>query len=220
MSTSNNPPITVAEAAALPDETWLNDGLTAHVLEVKTVPKKAGGNFWSVSLSDGGQSQLAVISSFTAPKYVAGDNIKITGTGIMKKTYNGKAQITYGSKATVEVIRGATGIQKAVEAHQEKVHTAHAQEQNGAMINGNAVGNSMTNMWENARHIYSGPELKEQMTSPAFWDWFYNGCSDHLRIGRALEAGKLREPVSQRSGRSSPRPSTVEEELGAEEPSF
>jgi len=190
MSTSNNPPITVAEAAALPDESWLNDGIAAHVLEVNTVPKKAGGNFWSVALSDGGPSPLASISCFTAPKYVAGDNIRITGTGIMKKTYQGKAQITYGSKATVEVIRGAAGIQKAVEAHQEQSRGQQAQTSNVKLVSGQTVGMAMKEALSLCVHGQSADTVAKLRTSPQFWEDVKTTARDIIRISQSLEKGE------------------------------
>ena len=199
-------PLTCAQVAALPDESWLNQGFQAHVLKIDTVPKKAGGNFWKATLGDapGDYTHGVTMSLFMAPRFAVGDTIRVTGKGIGKKSYQGKPQVGMGKESVCEVIPSSAKVQQVVREHIAEVKGNQAQASAEGMINGQAVGNAMTNAFENMRHMYPDAEqFKSHVTSPAFWTEVWTLASDHLRIARMLEQGRLCDPVKQRSAPSS-----------------
>ncbi len=219
----SNAPLTCAQIAALDDGAWINEGFQAHVLKLDSVAKKAGGNFWKASLGDGpgNYTHGVTMSLFNAPRFQIGDIIRVTGKGISKKSYQNKPQVGMGKDSLLEVMPSSAKIQASVENHIAEVKGNQAQAVAENMINGNAVGNAMTNAFENMRHMYPNAEqFKSYATSPAFWTEVWTLASDHLRIARMLEHGKLCDPVKQRAGNAAPsRPKhDPEAELDAEEP--
>jgi hypothetical protein len=209
---NDNKTYTVAEAAALP-EGWVNGTLEAHCIKVETVAKKAGGNFYKAHLSDGGAEPLATMSLFIAPKFQAGDVIRLSGSGIKKTEYNGKAQFSTGKDTKIDVSPGTQKIQASV-------HGAMAEHANSELISGQQVGLAMKEALA-LRSIGHTSSMDQLLTSPGFWSGVYETASDIIRVARMLEHGKLADPVRARSPKQAAQvqrpPTTVEQELGADE---
>jgi hypothetical protein len=215
---NDNKTYTVAEAAALPDESWVNGTLEAHCIKIETIAKKAPktGNFYKAHLSDGGSEALASMSLFMAPKFQAGDIIRLSGSGVKKGSYNGKAQFSTGKDTNIDV---SPGQQKVMAA----AHGAHAEQANGELISGQQVGLAMKEALA-LRSIGHTTTIDQLLTSPGFWYGVYETASDIIRVARMLEKGSLADPVKTRQPqqRGSVQPqrasSTVEQELDEDVP--
>lgn len=197
---------TCAEVGTLPDDGWVNGAVTAHVLKIDVVAKKAGGQFFKATIGDapGDYTGCVSLSLFTAPKFQQGDQIRLGGGGIKKSSYMGKPQISLGKSSTVEVIPGTPRI-------------ASAQQANEGLINGAQVGGAVKMVFE-ALTRQDG-FVKESMASPDFWRTLHEHASDFVRVCQLMERGKLVPPIRERKGASSSRPQhDPEAELGAEEP--
>lgn len=190
---SNERTYTVAELATLADDSWLNGSLEAHVLKVETVPKKAGGNFWKLLLSDGGAEPLASMSMFAAPKAQAGDDIRLSGSGIKKTSYQGKAQVGTGKETKVDIRPGRPAVMAAAQG-------AIAEKQNGELVNGQSAGMAIKLALDLLTHNMPMQERVEQFTAPGFWRRIHVLASDIVRVARLLEKGSLADPVSTRGG--------------------
>lgn len=214
---NDNKTYTVAEAAALPPDSWINGTLEAHCIKVETIAKKAPkvGNFYKAHLSDGGSEPLASMSLFMAPKFQAGDIIRLSGQGIKRGDYNGKVQISIGKDTRIDV---SPGQQKLVAA----AHAAHAEHANSEMISGQTVGMAMKEALA-LRSMGHTTTMSELLTAPGFWSGVHETASDIIRISRMLEKGQLADPVRARQPqqkKAAPaRPaSTVEQELDEDVP--
>lgn len=106
-------PKSVCDVIALAAETWINEGIRGSVAEIKTVPKKAGGQFYKVVLRDEQYPNVIAFSAFTAPRFAVGDVLEITGKGIMRGEYNGQPELKVGKDA---VIRPVGKSQESVQA--------------------------------------------------------------------------------------------------------
>jgi hypothetical protein len=210
---TDNKTYTVAEAAALPDESWVNGTVEAHCIKIEPVAKKAGGQFYKAHLSDGGSESLATMSLFIAPKFQPGDIIRLSGSGIKKTSYNQKAQFSTGKDTKIDV---SPGVQKI----QTSVHGAMAEHANSELVSGQTVGMAMKEALA-LRSIGHTTIMDQLLTSPGFWAGVYETASDIIRVARMLEHGKLADPVRSRNPKPAAQvqrpPSMVEQELGAEE---
>ena len=207
--------LTVEAVSQMPDESWVNTGVTAHVCRIETIAKKAPktGNFWKASLSDGGSQPLASLSLFTAPKFSEGDRLRITGSGIKKTSWQGNAQLSIGKDTKVEVAAGGPRIQQAVQHAKD----AHAQQQNEGLINGPTAGMGIKTALDLlTKHLTTG-ELTSALKSPAFWGTAHEVASDIIRLQQLLEKGKLAPPIRERAPQGQRRQETVEEELDSKE---
>lgn len=194
-------PITCAQIAALPDQSWINDGFIATVLKVDTVPKKAGGNFWKLTLGDslGDYTHGCTMSLFAAPRCNPGDVIRVTGKGISKKSYQGKPQVGMGKESTLEVMPSSARIQSNVESSIAEVKGNRAAEKAECMIPGQTVGMAIKEALALHSIGLDNQTIKLQLTAPGFWSDVYATASDIIRVSRLLESGKLCDPVKQRS---------------------
>ena len=208
---NNQTTLTVADVAAMPDDSWINSAVEAHVVKIdaKAYKPPKTGTWYSAHLSDGGGDTIATLSYFNGvPKFQAGDSIRLGGKGLKKSSYNGKAQIGLGKESTVEVRPGVQRVQNAM-------HESKAEHANGEMVPGPTVGMAINN----ALTLLTLGGAQD-VNTPGFWQAVHETASDIIRVARLLEHGKLADPVRVRAtqppARAS-RPSTVEEELGAEE---
>lgn len=221
--------LTVSQVLAIPpgdteNPAWVSPGFSGTCRRVEK--RQAGAKtMWPCTFADPETGDTISVTFWTAPKFSEGDEVRFTGKGMRRGEYQGKPEVKIsGDKTTVEVRAGAPRVQAAI-------HGAQAQHATEGMIEGQAVGNGMTAVWELARYVYTPTELKEQLTAPGFWMWFHEVLSDHLRIASMVKSGKLADPVKVRQGQkpaSGPRPevrpavqprqSTVEQELDEDTP--
>lgn len=214
---NSNRTFTAAEAAALPDDSWVDGTIEAHCIKVETIAKKAPktGNFYKAHLSDGGSESLASLTLFMAPKFQAGDIIRLSGSGIKKGSYNGKAQLSTGKDTKIDVSPGQQKLQ-------EGAHSAVAEHNNSELISGQTVGMAMKEALA-LRSLGHTTTMDTLLSSPGFWAVVYDTASDIIRVAGLLEKGRLADPV--RSRRPSPSPvaapkASVEQELDAEDVPF
>lgn len=206
---------TVAEIATLPDDSWVNGSVAAHVLKIETVAKRAGGNFFKASLGDaaGDYTNTVSMSLFAAPRFQQGDQIRLGGGGIKKSSYMGKPQIALGKSFTVEVIPGTQRIAAAIESSQQANHANGAQKANEGLINGAQVGGAVKTVFEALN------PTSDDMANPDFWRTLHEHASDYVRVCQLMEKGKLATHIRERTGKPAGRPQhDPASELDAEEP--
>jgi hypothetical protein len=214
---NDNKTYTVAEAAALPDESWINGTLEAHCIKIETIAKKAPktGNFYKAHLSDGGSEALASMSLFMAPKFQAGDIIRLSGSGVKKGSYNGKAQFSTGKDTKIDVSPGTPKMQASV-------HGAMAEHANSELISGVQAGGAMKLALQ--MRSQGQVNMDQLLDAPGWWQKVHDTASDIIRVQRMLERGSLADPVRARhpqqkqTTQASRPPPTVEQELDEDVP--
>lgn len=181
---------------------WINPGMRAVVRSIAEKKSKAGKPFFPCVLADETGSATVECSLFTRPKFSEGDVIELSGKGLRRGEYNGKAQVSVGRETEVHLVG------KSVHhAEQAQAAATGAPAVNGQLqpVAGQAVGCALNQAMEMHRGIYSPEELREMLKRPGFfWDSVYEMASDQLRIARLLERGKLKPSIKEREGRGAP----------------
>lgn len=206
MSThANDRVFTLAEVAQLPDDSWVNGAVTARVLKVETIAKKPPkvGSFYKAHLSDGGAEPLASLSLFVAPKFTDGDDIRLTGSGIKKGSYNGKVQISIGKDTAIEVRAGTQRVANAA-------HGAQAEQANGCLISGPAAGMALKTALDIHTKDMPRADVILKLSAPGFWNDVYVTACDVIRVQQMLEKGKLAATVRERSHQMPATPPVVQ----------
>lgn len=187
---NNDKTLNVAEVSLLPDESWVS-ALEAVVLKVEQKPTKKGGTWWPVTLGDkaGDYTKCCSVGLFAAPSFSEGDKVRLSGQGIMKKSYNGKAQINMGKSARIEVMN--VGSERIQAAMNRSAPPAEGVNHGPSIIHGATVGNAVKETFRALTHGLNPQELAEDLQAPEFWDRLRSGASMFIRVSQELEAGKL-----------------------------
>lgn len=99
-------PITVAALIALPSDSWVNGGFVATVRSVERKMSKANKPFWKCYLGDAlGNAQVSA-TFFAPPKFIQGNRVSFTGSGIKFTNDTYGPSVKVGDKATIEVLGG------------------------------------------------------------------------------------------------------------------
>ena len=212
--------LSVAEVFELPagsDETpvWVND-FAGVVSAIKAVPKKAGGNFYKVTLTDPEGSAEVEMSMFTVPKFGEGDTIEVSGGGHRRTEYKGNAQVSLSKKVVINIAaRGAHRGAPAAGSPPPREPASHTPPAGGGgstpppaasghkPIYGGSVGFAMKEAIALVVMESGGvpamdctdPEAAKDtprlLDTREFWARVKSVSSSILRISAALEAGKL-----------------------------
>lgn len=195
----------------LADDSWVEGGFEATVVDLREVQKKDGsGSFFVAKLSDGTpDSPVVEMSTFTAPKFNKGDKIRVSGTGIKKGSYNGKPQVKTGQKT------GITVVAKAGSGQQGTVDVPTASSIPGQTV-GMAVNNTLSLLTQGLTH----EQICKAVQSAPFWTMAYEVASQIVRLSKSIECGKLAPSVWDKSAQSpAPQPQhNPEKELNEEVP--
>lgn len=190
-----NKTLNVAEVSLLPDESWVS-ALEAVVLKVEQKPTKKGGTWWPVTLGDkaGDYTKCCSVGLFAAPSFSEGDKVRLSGQGIMKKSYNGKAQINMGKSARIEVMH--VGSERIQAAMNRPAPPAEGVNHGPSIIHGATVGNAVKEVFRALTHGIADADIREDLRSPEFWEQLKAGASQFIRVSQELEAGKLADSPS------------------------
>lgn len=106
MSHTATQPMSVAEVLEIqPSEnSWINDGFTAVVLNITQSPPNAAKKNWKCLLGDTTNSAQINMTVWTAPRFAVGDRIDVLGQGIKRKEYRGAAEVGVGQKTEIHVL--------------------------------------------------------------------------------------------------------------------
>lgn len=200
----------VSGIIALADDSWVEGGFEATVVDVREVQKKAGGSFWSAKLNDGPGTPEVSMSVFSAPKFARGDKIRVSGQGIKKSAYNGKPQVGIGKTTGITVV--ASGGNAPAAASPQASGGAAAPSGGGTVtaVPGETVGNALTNLtrlYVGLRAIGLTPtQINEEISANAFKVFIFEGGSTFIRGGRALCSGKLAPCAKEQAAAHAPNP--------------
>lgn len=196
---SNAAPISLADVADLPDDSWINEGFFAVVdsIEQKTTGPKSrtpGKKFWVCTLGSQTGPETAEWSLFFAPKFGEGDLIEVTGSGIKRKVdaYNGGIKIQAGDKAIITV----TGKSAHHEEQKERKDTG-APSVSGAPqhVQGQTVGMALKEAISIIKETFDPTmpmaERDKYFRGPEFSKDVHLLASDIIRVSALLEKGKL-----------------------------
>lgn len=195
----------------LADDSTIEGGFEATVVEVREVAKKDGsGSFFVAKLSDGTpDSPVAEMSVFTAPKFNKGDKIRVSGQGIKKGSYNNKPQIKAGFKS------GITVVAKAGSGQQGTVDVPTASSIPGPTV-GMAINNALNLLTQGLTH----EQICKAVQTAPFWTMAYEVASQVVRLSKSIECGKLAPSVWDKAAQApAPQPQhNPEKELNDEVP--
>lgn len=197
-------PLSVAEALELPEgtddqPTWINSGVTGVVAEISPKETKTGKKYWNVTLRSTTGSATIGFTLWTAPKFNPGDVIDVTGKGISRTAYNGRAELKLGK--SVEVHKLGRGIPPQAQAGEVPADVPQAGTPEAATpVAGQTVGMAIKEAL-----LLRGPIVDSaQLESPEFWRGVHATASDIIRLSRQLERGILAPSVKVRAGKGAP----------------
>jgi len=170
---------------------WVNPGAIAVVREIKTIKTKAGKEFFPCILADQVGSETVSCSFFTRPKFQEGDVIELSGKGLRRKEYNGKAEIAVGKDTVINIVG------KSVHhAEQTQAAATGAPAVNGTAqhVAGQTVGMAIKEAITLASLTTKMGMSREILADPLFWHDVKQYASNIIRVSRSLENGKLTPP--------------------------
>jgi hypothetical protein len=187
--------LSVEEAVELPagdaeNPSWVAGckGLAGPIVQKQS---KQGKAFWNVTILDAVNPGITIaLSMFTAPKFASGDLIEITGSGLRRTEYNGKAQLSLSKSNVISLLqKGAVASanlppQAASPASYSPAPASGASSEK-RQIFGATVGSAVKLAVEMANA--SGLDHKDA----AFWKEVHGHASQIIRIQLVLEAGNL-----------------------------
>ena len=185
--------MSVAEAVELPagdaeNPSWVEGckGLAGPIVQKQS---KQGKSFWALSILDAVNPGITIaLTMFTAPKFAPGDLIEITGSGLRRTDYNGKAQLALSQSNVISLLQ--KGAVTAANLPQPVVGSLPppkwpATPSETRQIFGATVGSAVKLAVEMASA--SGLDHK----SPEFWKEVHGHASQIIRVQLFLEAGNL-----------------------------
>lgn len=212
-------PLSVAEACELPagdadNPAWVNAGVTGHVASVTERATQKGGKMWVCVLRDTTGSATIEFSMFTAPKFNPGDLIDVTGKGLRRTDYNGKAQLSLGKSCEVHRLGRVVEPEPAPGPGPQVVHRDGVVEPEDCDPNGPAplhpvMGQTVGMAIKEAITLVDPNGFTGLINSPDYWRAVHAAASDIIRVSRLLERGQLAPSARLRakaSGRPPPEP--------------
>lgn len=191
---TTNKPISVAEALEIVpnNDSWINDGVTGVVRDIKASGLSSKRKFWRCTVADTVGSATIGMTVFTPPNFGIGDLIDVTGQGIKRKEYNGEAEIGVGQKTEIHVLGKSAHHQEQVQRSESHKPSVNGQQQ---PVNGQTVGMALKEAAAMLAVIgYDADDLR----NPAWWKRLHEIASDVIRVSRMLERGALAAPVKYR----------------------
>ena len=166
----------LAEAANTAPGAFISGGFQANVQNAKARQSKAGKNFWTCTLTEGGLEVSATSFSKDLTS-LDGHLVKFTGMGLKRgDDYNGKAQISLGDKAIISPV-GASQPSAPSEAVKSPVM---AQNSSSGRIEGVTVGMAINKAVDIC--LKTGDTNEDTL-----WHW----SSTLIRLAQKLQAGNL-----------------------------
>ena len=167
---------TLAEAAQTAPGSFISGGFQANVQNAKARQSKAGKNFWTCTLTEGGLEVSA--TSFSKDlSSLDGHLVKFSGMGLKRgDDYNGKAQISLGDKAIISPV-GASQPSTPSEVVKSPVN---AQNGGSGRIEGVMVGMALNKAVDIC--LKTGDTNEDTL-----WHW----SSTLIRLSQKLQAGNL-----------------------------
>lgn len=166
---------TLQEAANTAPGAFISGGFQANVQNAKVRQSKAGKNFWTCTLTEGGLEVSATSFSRDLTS-LDGHLVKFTGMGLKRgDDYNGKAQISLGDKAIISPV-GATQPSIPSEASKSPVMAQNG----GSRIEGVTVGMAINKAVDIC--LKTGDTNEDTL-----WHW----SSTLIRLAQKLQAGNL-----------------------------
>jgi len=197
--------------------TWVNPGMTAVVRSIKRTNTKKGGVMNICTLGSQTGSAEISMSVFAAVKFNEGDLIEISGQGLRRTEYNGLQQVSLGKNTEIHVLGKSVHHEEQVERKATMAPSVNGTPQ---PVYGATVGLALKEGLALAG-MAGGGITRELLNDKLFWADVKLYASNIIRIGRALEAGKLspnpwappappsEEPAPAPVGRSDPpKPAT------------
>lgn len=198
MSTNNL--LTVSQVIQIPpgdDEhaAWINPGVIGICRRVERKTTKAGKPYWPCVIGDEHSDASVEVSFWSAPKFQEGDRVEMSGKGLRRTEYNGKAQVAVGKETVINVAAGAPRVMAAAAG-------AVAEKANNALISGQTVGMAVKEALAIVAPLFAG-----KLNDAAMWAQVHRTASDIIRVAQVLERGTLALSVRERSGqRGEPQP--------------
>lgn len=193
--------MSIADVLDLPAGTWLEDGFTGVVSELKQMTsRKTQRPFWIFKVSDANGAVEAESAIFTAPKFANGQVIVVTGKGIK---YEGAGD--YGHKISVGKTAEWQVLGNSVHHEEQQERKAEGQPAlNGQPfpVSGQTVGMAIKEALSLLTKGLDHAEIMEQLPAVTFWASVHEVASDIVRVSKLLEKGKLAKSVRERSGGS------------------
>lgn len=205
MPTTTEKMLSVAEVCELQpgddqNATWINPGFTGVVRTITKKTKKAGGFFWPCVIADTTGSATIEVSFFQAPKFSEGDVIELSGSGLRRTEYNGKAQAAIGKQTEIHVVGASVHHAEQVERQEMLQPALNGTKQH---IQGQTVGMAMKEAIALTAAADANPD---KVDSPEFWKRVHKTASAIIRLSNALEHGNLTPALTgpSASGRADP----------------
>lgn len=185
-------PLSVAEVFELQpgDEnnpTWINPGMIAVVRSVERVMGKNGKPRWPVVFADQTGSATVEAAFFSAPKFSEGDLVQLEG-GLRRTEYNGKAQVSIGKNATINIVGKSVHHEEQKERAQTGQPAVNGQPQ---IVNGQTVGMAAKEAIALTVMAWGGIDGIAKLKDPLFWADVKTNMSNIIRICRSVEKGHL-----------------------------
>jgi hypothetical protein len=198
MSSKNEAMLSVAEVfelpAGKPDEpTWINPGCSGVVRSMTERKTKTGKQLWNCVLADQTGSATVEVSFFSQPSFKEGDLIELSGQGLRRTEYNGKAQVRLSAKTEIHRLGASVHHAEQVQAAAECKPSVSGEPQH---VFGATAGMAVKAALE---HVTAQAETPKA-SDPKYWEQVWEYASDVVRIARMIESGKLAKPVKERAG--------------------
>jgi len=196
MSSKNESMLSVAEVfelpAGKPDEpTWINPGCSGVVRSMTERKTKTGKHLWNCVLADQTGSATVEVSFFSAPSFKEGDLIELSGQGLRRTEYNGKAQMSLSAKTEIHRLGASVHHAEQAQAAAEGKPSVSGEAQH--------VYGATAGMAVKAALEWIAEQSEIPATDPKYWEAVWSYASDVVRIARMIEAGKLAKPVKERA---------------------
>jgi len=173
---------TLAEAVQTAPGAFISGGFQANVQNAKARQSKAGKNFWSCTLTEGGLEVSATSFSRDLTP-LDGHLVKFTGMGLKRgDDYNGKAQISLGDKAIISPIGGTVAVMGSIS--------------NASFVNMPNVISPATASTSRIEGVTVGMAINKAVdiclkTGDTNEDTLWNWSSTLIRLAQKLQAGNL-----------------------------
>jgi len=179
--------------AGKPDEpTWINPGVSGVVRTMTERKTKTGKQLWNCVLADQTGSATVDVSFFSAPFFKEGDLIELSGQGLRRTEYNGKAQVSLSAKTEIHRLGTSVHHQEQAQAAAEGKPSVSGEAQH---VYGATAGMAVKAALEHVSAQAESPKAND----PKYWEAVWEYASDVVRIARMIEAGKLAKPVKDRA---------------------
>lgn len=197
---------------------WINSNFTATISAVTQRQTQTGAAMFTGTFRDPDTGTEIIFSAFGRKAFPpSGTLVNVGGQGLSLGTYKGAAQLTIGQKVIVSIVAGrvATPAPSTAQAPAQAPaqHAARAPAAASGPYLGVTVGMAINNACNLAAR-FTGTNDSEDFVNR----YIYRQASALLRIGRALEAGRLVPTAKERANDTmpgDPEENPAEEEVPA-----